>query len=155
MNVFGHRPPPVRGESPGFVARNQMFMYYPQNPMTLTIFDGCKPGRIGDLSDQTKVYGLNLYVSSLVLNQGRFERLYLHGPRPRRTTVLRLLRTMMLKPPSSDKKDDHKDRLSGVGIFHAKGWGSKSLFPPSKVRSPRVSTEFCLDVADFWGSSKS
>ena len=47
----------------------------------------------------------------------------------------------------------------GVGVFHLKGWWSKSSYPPSKVCFPWVSSgmpqEFCQDVPDPWGCSKS
>ena len=47
----------------------------------------------------------------------------------------------------------------GVGVFHAKGWWPKSSCSPSKVCLPWVSTgmsrDFCRDVPDPWGCSKS
>ena len=36
--------------------------------------------------------------------------------------------------------------LGGVGVFHAKGWGSKSSCPPSKLRLPWVSKRRIWDV---------
>ena len=43
----------------------------------------------------------------------------------------------------------------GVGVFHVKGWGSKSSCSPSKVRLPWVSKRGIWDVPDPWGCSKS
>ena len=50
----------------------------------------------------------------------------------------------------------------GVGVFHPKGWWPRSSCPPSKVCLPWASKrgvwdvpEFCQDVPDLWGCSKS
>ena len=69
----------------------------------------------------------------------------------------------------SGKKNEHKDLTfwvrrpaGGVGFFHAEGWGSKLRALPRKFvflgfrrEEPGTSREFCRDVPDRWGCSKS
>ena len=67
------------------------------------------------------------------------------------------------------RQDKRAQRLSfwvrrlpgGVGVFHAKGWGSKSCSLPRKFvvlgfrrEELGMSREFCRDVPDPWGCSK-
>ena len=55
--------------------------------------------------------------------------------------------TQARKKKKSTKINFLGRRLSGgVGVFHAKGWGSKSSRPPSKVCFPWVSREGSWDI---------